>query len=148
ETGHSAIVRVNDRGPFVANRIIDLSYVAAIKVGVWPKGTAMVEVRGVDPAHPQAAIAAAERSASVSGTPQKTPKPALYLQVGAYADAGNAERAAATVRAAKLGEVRVVEADVNGKSLKRVRLGPLKDVEEADRLTPRLRELGLGEPRV
>ena len=153
ENGHSAVVRVNDRGPFVANRIIDLSYVAAIKVGVWPKGTAMVEVRGIDPAHPLAgaerAPAAAVSSRSTAGaTPQKTPKPALYLQVGAFSDAANAERAADKVRAARLGEVRVVEAQVNGKALKRVRLGPLRDVGQADEVAPRLRALGLGEPRV
>ena len=147
ENGRSAIVRVNDRGPFVANRIIDLSYVAAIKVGVWPKGTAMVEVRGIDPAHP-ASAEPPPRTAGVPAAPQKTPKPALYLQVGAYADAANAERAAARVRALKLGEVRVVEAEVNGKTLRRVRLGPLRDVDDADRVAPRLRELGLGEPRV
>ena len=146
ETGHSAVVRVNDRGPFVSNRIIDLSYVAAIKVGVWPKGTAMVEVRGIDPAHPSPVEL--PHATSVAGMPQKTPKPGLYLQVGAYADAANAERAAARVRDAKLGEVRVVETQASGKTLHRVRLGPLRDAAEADRLTPGLRELGLGEPRV
>src|SRR6185369_15390772 len=104
QTGHSAIVRVNDRGPFVANRIIDLSYVAAVKLGVWPKGTAMVEVRAIDPDHPQRA-AEPERSSAVSTAPQKTPKPQLYLQVGAYAESRNAETAAAKVRAARLGEV-------------------------------------------
>jgi rare lipoprotein A len=147
QTGRSAIVRVNDRGPFVANRIIDLSYVAAVKLGVWPGGTAMVEVRGIDPEHPQRA-AEPVRTAAVSSSPQKTPKPELYLQVGAYAEAGNAERAAAKVRAAHVGDVRVVDASVEGRPLHRVRVGPLKDVEEADRLTARLRQLGLGEPRV
>jgi len=91
ETGRSAVVRVNDRGPFVSNRIIDLSYVAAIKVGVWPKGTAMVEVRGIDPAH-AAAAEPPPRTASAAPAPQKTPKPALYLQVGAYGDAGMISR--------------------------------------------------------
>jgi rare lipoprotein A len=159
ETGRSAIVRVNDRGPFVTNRIIDLSYVAAIKLGVWPRGTAMVEVRGIDPDapnksvpphHERVAPATAEpvHSAAVSGSPQKTPTPRLYLQVGAYADAGNAEHAAAKVRAARLGEVHVVEVRVEDKTLHRVRVGPLKDVDEADRLTPKLRALDLGEPRV
>jgi rare lipoprotein A len=147
QTGHSAIVRVNDRGPFVANRIIDLSYVAAVKLGVWPKGTAMVEVRGIDPDHPQRA-AEPERSSAVSTAPQKTPKPQLYLQVGAYAESRNAETAAAKVRAARLGEVRVVQADVNGKTLHRVRIGPLRDADEADRLAPKLRALDLGEPHV
>ncbi len=158
ENGRSVIVRVNDRGPFAENRIIDLSYVAAVKLGVWPKGTAMVEVRALDPAHPDhsglehatepmQATAVTTRS-SVSTSPEKIPKPALYLQVGAYADAANAEHAAAQIRTAHLGEVSIVEARVNGKTLRRVRLGPLTDVDEADRLTPKLRALGLGEPRV
>ena len=147
ENGKSAIVRVNDRGPFAPNRIVDLSYVAAVKLGVWPKGTAMVEVRSIDPDHPEKQPLPV-RETVVAGPPQKTPKPALYLQVGAFADAGNAERAASQVRAAKLGDVRIVESTVNGKSLRRVRLGPLRDADEADRITPKLRSLGLGEPRV
>ncbi|EIL96277.1 rare lipoprotein A, partial [Rhodanobacter denitrificans] len=49
ETGKSVIVRVNDRGPFHDNRLIDLSYAAAVKIGIWPKGTGLVEVRGIDP---------------------------------------------------------------------------------------------------
>ena len=85
---------------------------------------------------------------TAAASPQKTLKPALYLQVGAYADAANAEHAAAKVRAAHLGDVRIVETQMNGKILRRVRLGPLKDVDEADRLTPRLRDLGLGVPRI
>ncbi len=147
ENGKSAIVRVNDRGPFAANRVVDLSYVAAVKLGVWPKGTAMVEVRGIDPDHPDRKPEL-PRTTVVSGPPEKTPKPGLYLQVGAFADSANAERAANQVRAAKLGDVRVVESNVNGKSLRRVRLGPLRDADEADRLTPKLKSLGLGEPRV
>jgi len=173
ENGRTVIVRVNDRGPFVQNRIIDLSYVAAVKLGVWPKGTAMVEVRAIDPgnwskplqasttsagcaphehcAHartPEPAPAHAVSSATAAAAPEKTPKPALYLQVGAYGDRVNAERAASTLRAARLGDVRIVAAEVNGKSIQRVRLGPLRDVVETDRLTPAVRALGLGEPRV
>lgn len=49
ENGKSVIVRVNDRGPFHENRIIDLSFAAAVKLGVWPKGTGLVEVRAIDP---------------------------------------------------------------------------------------------------
>ena len=175
ENGRTVIVRVNDRGPFVQNRIIDLSYVAAVKLGVWPKGTAMVEVRAIDPAYWDKSLQAstapsgcaprehcaharapaqepaprqAVSSATAAAVPEKTPKPALYLQVGAYGDHVNAERAASTLRAARLGDVRIVAAEVNGKSIQRVRLGPLKDVDETDRLTPAVRALGLGEPRV
>ncbi len=143
ENGRSAIVRVNDRGPFVANRIIDLSFVAAVKLGVYPKGTAMVEVRGIDPAHPQRSAEPA-RSGAVPTAPGKTPKPLLYLQVGAFADPANAERAAAKVRAAAFGSVAVVAVQIGGKTLRRVRLGPLHDAAEADALAPRLKALGFG----
>jgi rare lipoprotein A len=87
------------------------------------------------------------RTASAN-PPQNPHKPALYLQVGAYSDPVNAERAATTVRNAHLGDVRVVDSTVNGKTIRRVRLGPLRDVEQADGLTPKVRALGLGEPRV
>ena len=147
ENGKTAIVRVNDRGPFAPNRVVDLSYVAAVKLGVWPKGTAMVEVRSIDPDHPDRKPEL-PRTTIVSGPPAKTLKPGLYLQVGAFADEANAERAANQVRAAKLGDVRVVESNVNGRALRRVRVGPLRDADEADRITPRLKSLGLGEPRV
>ncbi|WP_295391839.1 septal ring lytic transglycosylase RlpA family protein [uncultured Thiodictyon sp.] len=55
ENGRSAVVRINDRGPFHSTRVIDLSYAAATKIGVFPKGTATVEIRGIDPAAPNAA---------------------------------------------------------------------------------------------
>lgn len=44
DNGKTAIVKVNDRGPFHGNRLIDLSYAAALKLGVFPKGTANVEI--------------------------------------------------------------------------------------------------------
>jgi len=165
DNGASIIVRINDRGPFAENRIIDLSYVAALKLGIWQKGTGVVEVRAIDPAHldrsaaaPRVDVAAGHpvtppaqrtsdvRVASVS-PPEKTHKPALYLQVGAYSDRANAERAAVTLRKAGLGEVQLVETQIGGRSVQRVRLGPLRDVDEVDSLTPRVRALGLGEPR-
>ncbi len=49
DTGNRVVVRVNDRGPFVEGRIIDLSYVAALKLGIAEQGTARVEVEALDP---------------------------------------------------------------------------------------------------
>lgn len=49
ENGRSIIVRLNDRGPFHADRVIDLSYTAAVKLGLKRSGTALVEVRTVEP---------------------------------------------------------------------------------------------------
>ena len=55
--GKSVIVRVNDRGPFHDNRLIDLSFAAAVKIGIWPKGTGLVEVVGIDPSDPSPELA-------------------------------------------------------------------------------------------
>jgi len=52
QNGRSCVVRVNDRGPFVGNRIIDLSYTAAAKLDMLREGTAMVEVRVLQPLAP------------------------------------------------------------------------------------------------
>jgi rare lipoprotein A len=151
ENGRSVVVRVNDRGPFVENRVIDLSYVAAVKLGVWPKGTAMVEVRAIDPDHPDrepGAAAPVSAPHAAAAAPAKTPKPLLYLQVGAFGERANAERVAAKVRASGLADVRVVATGNGGRDLFRVRIGPLADVAAADRLAPKVRALGLGEPLV
>jgi rare lipoprotein A len=56
--GRSVVVRVNDRGPFVGNRIIDLSYSAAVKLDMLRNGTAMVDVRTIDPPAPTPATSA------------------------------------------------------------------------------------------
>jgi len=54
ENGRSVVVKINDRGPFHANRVIDLSWVAASKLRITAKGTGLVEVRAIDPANPEA----------------------------------------------------------------------------------------------
>lgn len=138
ENGKSVIVRVNDRGPFVPNRIIDLSLAAAVRIGIWPKGTGLVRVQGIDPAQPVAEpvpLAAVPRQAG------QTPR--LYLQVGAFADAANAARLAARLDALHIGPVRVVEFNAGARTLRRVQVGPLPDVDTVDRTTARLDALGL-----
>jgi rare lipoprotein A len=143
--GKSVIVRINDRGPFHENRLIDLSYAAAVKIGVWPKGTGLVEVRAIDPAHPD--DTPAELTAPVA-VPQGSARPAIWLQVGAFADQANAERVAQQLRSAHLAPVQVIDAQINGRSVRRVRVGPLEDVERADQVTARIEQLGLPRPQV
>jgi len=140
ENGKSVIVRVNDRGPFHQNRVIDLSYAAAVKIGIWPKGTGLVEVRGIDPGNP-----AQELPPPAVVTPQH---PGIYLQVGAFSDADNAERLAQRLRQANLGDVQVMDADVNGRRVRRVRVGPLADVDRADQVSARIEGMGLPRPQV
>ncbi len=140
ENGKSVIVRVNDRGPFHDNRLIDLSYAAAVKIGIWPRGTGLVEVRGIDPAHPGQELP--PPAAVTSG------HPGIYLQVGAFADVANANRLAQRLRQASLGTVQVVDSVVNGRQLRRVRIGPLASVERADEVSHRIEQMGLPQPQV
>jgi len=145
ENGKSVIVRINDRGPFHENRLIDLSFAAAVKIGVWPKGTGLVEVRAIDPSQPL--------SAQTLPPPPPAPKPVsggpgIFLQVGAFSDAGNAERVAQRLRAANFAPVQVVDAQINGRSVRRVRVGPLASVDQADDVTSRITNMGLPRPQV
>ncbi|OOG61781.1 hypothetical protein B0E46_14465 [Rhodanobacter sp. B04] len=140
QNGKSVIVRVNDRGPFHEDRVIDLSYAAAVKIGVWPKGTGLVEVRGIDPGEP-----AQELPPPVAVS---SGQPGIYLQVGAFSDADNAERVAERLRQARLGEVQVTETEVNGRHVRRVRVGPLADVDSADRVSAQIEGMGLPRPQV
>jgi rare lipoprotein A len=164
--GKSVIVRINDRGPFHDNRLIDLSYAAAVKIGVWPKGTGLVEVRALDPLTPADApplgtsanrtpphapsapvVAAAEPNAATA-VPVAGSTPVIWLQVGAYADPANAERIAQRLRVAHLAPVQVSDIQSNGRSVRRVRLGPVADVEQADQITAQLEDMGLPRPQV
>ncbi|WP_243049876.1 septal ring lytic transglycosylase RlpA family protein [Dyella sp. RRB7] len=145
ENGKSVIVRINDRGPFHDNRLIDLSFAAAVKIGVWPKGTGLVEVRAIDPTQPL--------DAQTLPPPPPPPKPAspgpgIYLQVGAFSDVGNAERVAQQLRAANFAPVQVVDAQINGRNIRRVRVGPLVSVDQADDVTSRIEGMGLPKPQV
>jgi rare lipoprotein A len=147
ENGKSVIVRINDRGPFHENRLIDLSYAAAVKIGIWPKGTGLVEVRAIDPAHPDEDAAPAELAARAA-VPSRGAHPAIWLQVGAFADRTNADRVASRLRSARLAPVQVSDVQVNGRDVRRVRVGPLQDVDQADRVTGQIERLGLPRPQV
>jgi rare lipoprotein A len=145
--GKSVVVRINDRGPFHENRLIDLSYAAAVKIGVWPSGTALVEVRAIDPTHRGEDAPAAELGARAA-VPTSGALPTIYLQVGAFADLANADRVVRQLRTARLAPVQVSDMQVNGRSIRRVRLGPLQGVDQADRITAQIEQLGLPRPQV
>lgn len=129
--GKSIVVKVNDRGPFVSNRIIDLSYVAAAKLDMLATGTALVEVRTITPASPSVLTRAAE-----------TPPAILYVQVGAFTAQANAERVVARLHAAGLAGAFIFGPPVTRSHLYRVRIGPVGGVPEFDQLVARLSALG------
>ena len=142
DNGKSVVVRINDRGPFHENRLIDLSYAAAVRIGIWPKGTGLVEVRALDPGHPEAPPPPLPKTVTAQADAH------IYLQLGAFGDRANAERVADAARRGGIDHVDIESAGVNGRTVHRVRVGPLADVAAADALTPRIERLGFGPPRV
>jgi len=137
KNGRSVVVRINDRGPFVANRLIDLSYSAAAKLDMLREGTTLVEVRAITPGQPAAVLTRAN----------ETPPPELYVQAGAFAERGNAQRLYERLHAAGLEHV-FVRAPPEGDRFYRVRVGPVASVAEFDAVAARLARLGVPDARL
>jgi rare lipoprotein A len=135
--GRSVVVRINDRGPFVANRIIDLSYTAAHKLDMWRAGTAFVEVEVLTPG---SLGDAAQAVAATHAVPAMSP--VLYLQAGAFGVADNAAQLADRLRKAGVPDVRLLPPDAMT-PLHRVRVGPIASVAGFDQLATRLAALGI-----
>ena len=152
-TGKSIVVRVNDRGPFLHGRIIDLSYAAAHKVGIASKGSGEVEVEAIIPvdsptlraAAPLPPVAAAPTAAVTSPLPPAEPPPApvsrdnggFAVQLGAFQNFNNAQAFLAHV------QTQLASAQVNPKvreanGLFRVYVGPYPDRDEARRVAERI----------
>ena len=184
--GRSVVVRINDRGPFVGNRIVDLSYSAATRLDIVRTGTAFVELRIVGPEAPGSAVStpivaaaapvsnpsavlvmpgasvdaatAAPQAASPLAPAPQSPESensepvavpvALYIQVGAFADEGNAQRLIQRLQSAGIPQVFSLASSDLGRTLRRVRIGPISSVEEFDRLAAQLATLGYPEARL
>jgi rare lipoprotein A len=138
DNGTSIVVRINDRGPFAHDRVIDLSYAAAVKLDIIGVGTGLVEVRAIDP------------TAWSMTTPPPAPvgTPRLFVQVGAFAERANAESVATRLRDAHLYNVTLTTPPGDSAPLWRVRIGPLADVDEADAVALRVDGLGFPEARI
>lgn len=156
DTGESVVVRVNDRGPFHAGRIIDLSYAAAVKLGLDRSGTAPVEVRALVPGGPAPVLAqVAPPTPRAVAMPVDDPILAAasggerprFIQVGAYRERGNAERIARELEQAGLADVGIAAIEADGGTLWRVRIGPLA-LGATHQVIERLRRLGHPSPRV
>lgn len=121
DNNRQVIVRVNDRGPFVGNRIIDLSYAAAYRLDMVKTGTARVKVEAIDPVQWQAQQAKRQPPLLASNASQNN----VFLQVAALGNAQAAERLQHRVRKLTQAPVRVIS--VQGKKpLYRVQVGPLQ----------------------
>ena len=138
-SGRQVVVRVNDRGPFVKNRLIDLSYAAAGKLGMTETGTAPVKVEALAPAGP--AVAAAATVAAPAEV-------RYFLQVGAFSERGNALALLERLDRSGLDTPVSLSRSAGSDGLYRVRLGPLADVTAVDRVSSRLGAHGIDDAHV
>jgi len=129
ENGNSIIVRVNDRGPFHSDRVIDLSYGAAVKLGYMEAGTALVEVEVLD------VIGVDDRRDSVAGDYR-------YLQLGAYSTEHSARRLQDQLNELLTPPVFISEVQSGANLLYRVRIGPMSDASELESVQKQLRTAG------
>ena len=142
-TGREIVVRVNDRGPFHGDRILDLSYAAATKLGIARRGTGLVEVRALEPGTPARSAGGGRRLELARSGPIR-----LFVQAGAFQAAANATRLRTRLAAVSKLPVRVRRAISNGRVMYRVWLGPVSSVEEADQVSNVLGVLGIEDPRI
>ena len=156
QNGKSVVVKINDRGPFVDNRLIDLSYAAATKLEMTGTGTAVVDVQAVTPgenlspgpapavnlpAPPAATVTAVKPSPAVQATAAAS-GPHMYLQVGAYAARANADAAMQKLTVNGVSPAFILPVTDGGRTLYKVRIGPVADVAGVDALGAKLASLG------
>ncbi len=160
----SIVVRINDRGPFVGDRIIDLSYVAALKLGMQHQGTAQVEVATITPGEaglpmlastPQGLNDGSLRYTPGASTGTVVPNPTqlqisgqsqlVLLQCGAFGDFSNANALKVALLDAGFSDARVISGQDR---LNRVVLGPLNGKSDADSISQKLKASGFAAPKV
>ena len=139
--GKQVIVKINDRGPFYENRIMDLSYAAARKLGIWPKGTGLVRVQTIEPSTWQPSESSLEvKTVPVSANPQ------LYMQIGAFRSRSNAENLMTRISKITSDPIHVKTMDLQGAPIYKVQIGPVKNVALSDNLFNALQREKLGTP--
>ncbi len=158
ENGRKVIVRVNDRGPFVGDRIIDMSYASAQALDMVQAGTARVEVRALGAPATEPVIAEADahrerrrareaRTATAAAAEEHAQRVReLFIQVGAFSEVGNASQLVDRLRSSGFANAFVMSDSSD--ALHRVRVGPFFDVAEYDRASDGLRRSGVADPRL
>ncbi|TXL11919.1 hypothetical protein BMR05_01290 [Methylococcaceae bacterium HT4] len=121
---------MNDRGPFHAHRIIDLSFAAAVKLGLDKAGTGFVDVLAIQPG-------------DVNADTNTTLVKKIYYQIGAFATLENAVLLQEKVTAMQLTKSRIVPSELSGSGLFKVQIGPISSVTEADDINEKLKSIGI-----
>lgn len=131
ENNRSVVVRVNDRGPFAHNRIIDLSYAAAHRLDVVDSGTARVRIEAL----------------SGHGGNEELPSDRVRIQVGAFGESANAQRLKQRLERAGIEPVQLLS-EGGRRAVHRVQVGPIDGADQIRRMLDRLADEGIRETRI
>jgi len=147
DNNRSIVVRVNDRGPFHGDRIVDLSYAAALKLGYADRGTARVELEAIIANGSDSDRAGARTRIVNLETGNRAISGEKYLQVGAFSDLNLAREVSEKLRVMTNRPVIIsfINNTENG-VLHRVRIGPVNDPGEIRRITQSVVAASLGSP--
>ena len=141
KNGKSVVVRVNDRGPFHSDRLIDLSYTAAYKLGVLAGGSTRGEVETIDPANYSAAATPLSENAPPPIAPAETQAKAAgghYIQLGAFGAQENAEAFRGKLKGELAQLADKLQIHPSG-GLFRVRAGPFQTLAEASQIAAEIK---------
>jgi len=130
ENHRSVIVRINDRGPYVGNREIDLSYAAAKNLDMEQDGTGAVEIKVISPSQALQQIAA-------------TQEQHVYLQVGSFGSAKKAMKLKNKIAANNLPEPDIRSSTYKKSTLYKVQMGPINSTATANQLNEQLAKIGI-----
>ncbi|WP_166268601.1 septal ring lytic transglycosylase RlpA family protein [Marinobacter caseinilyticus] len=150
DNGRSVVVRVNDRGPFHGDRLIDLSYAAAKKLGYQSSGTARVEVAAITVRPDGSMMIAgapypnAEAPIAVSDQSMASGQ-ALFVQLGSFSQRSPADGLSRQAKQQTERSVRVRRIDTADGAFHRVQVGPFVSAEEARREQQALASRGFGQ---
>jgi len=144
DNGRSTVVRVNDRGPFIGGRIIDLSYAAAKKLGVDGPGTANVEISVLKQGErkPTSVVRSIPLPVDIE------PEVPLFIQMGSFSSHLNANNLVQSLVDADESSAKITQLQTDSGMYYRVRVGPLFDVDEANAILVRLRDKGFQTARI
>lgn len=140
----SVIVKVNDRGPFHSERVMDLSYAAAAKLGILKAGTGSVRIEAIDPAEFQRKLGKTGKAEEPARPDMASDEPSFYVQIGAFGALDNATALQARILDLVYAPVQIARGD----GVHRVQVGPFFTREDADKVAAILRDRDLGSPIV
>jgi rare lipoprotein A len=133
ENQRSVIVRINDRGPFRRDRVLDLSYAAAKKLDIHQSGTGAVEIKAIAP---EQALTQLQNTAEIQEN-------SVYLQIGTFGNKKNAQKLQNKGAANHLPEPDILASKHQGSTLYKVQMGPIQSAESVDKLNLQLAKLGI-----